>query len=142
MELLAVVLILGLFAAVAMVRIGPGTLSDIEARTEARRVAADLRQARRRSIATGDNHYLSFTTGAGGTVTGYTFLRRTLSGSIPVDQPHPFPADLAAVSSHAEAEFNFEGLSLASYQITLTGPHQTWRVTVVPATGTARVEPV
>ncbi len=139
LELLAVVAILGIFAVIAVSRIGPDALQNFGARADTRRLALDLLQARRRSIATGENHYLAFA-GGGGPTTGYTLYRRSASsGNIAVDEPHAFPGDVVVVTSHAEAEFTFEGTALAAYQVTLVGPQQTWQVDVVPVTGTARV---
>ena len=143
MELLAVVIILGVFAAVAASRLGPGTVVNVGARTHAQRLAVDLLQAKRRSIATGENHYLAFTTGGGGSVTGYTLYRRSVSqGNVAVDEPYQFPSDVVVWVSHNEAEFTFEGSALASYQVSLAGPEQTWQVDVVPTTGLARVAEV
>jgi type II secretory pathway pseudopilin PulG len=143
LELLAVVVVLGILAAITVGRLAPNTLYNVGAQTDAQRLAVDLLQARQRSIATGENHYLDFTTGGGGTATGYTLYRRSASqGDVAVDEPHQFPSDVVVSVSHSNAEFTFEGAALAAYQITLTGPDQTWRVEVVTVTGTARVRPV
>ncbi|NQT37594.1 MAG: type II secretion system protein [Planctomycetes bacterium] len=138
LELVAVVAILGIFAVVAVSRIGPGTLHNFGARADARRLAVDLLQARRRSIATGENHYLAFTV-VGGKATSYTLYRRDAGGDVAVDSPHEFPANVVVATSHTDAEFTFEGAALAAYQLTLTGAEQTWRVDVVPVTGTVDV---
>ncbi len=134
LELIAVVAILGIFAVVAISRIGPGTLYNFGARADARRLAVDLLQARRGSIATGENHYLAFTV-VGGEATGYALFRRKAGGDVAVDTPHEFPGNVVVTTSHADAEFTFEGAALAAYQIELTGPEQTWQVDVVPVTG-------
>ena len=138
LELIAVVAILGLFMLVAISRIGPGTLTNFGAQADARRLAFDLLQARRRSISTGDNHYLAFTM-VGGEATGYTLYRRSGSGDTAVDSPHMFSSNLIVTTSAADAEFTFEGTALAAYQIELTGPEQTWEVNVVPVTGSVDV---
>ena len=143
LELLAVVAVLGILAAVGVGRLASGTLQDVGARTDAQRLAADLAQARRRSIATGENHYVGFTTGAGGTATGYTLYRRSASeGNVAVDEPRRFGGGVVVSSAHSDAEFTFEGAALAAYQVTLAGPEQTWRVEVVPVTGSAAVSQV
>lgn len=134
LELVAVVTILGIFTVVAVSRIGPGTLDNFGARADARRLAVDLLQARRRSIATGENHYLAFVV-VGGEATGYTLHRRKAGGDVAVDSPHEFPRNVVVTASHADAEFTFEGGALAAYRIALTGPEQTWQVDVVPVTG-------
>ena len=140
-ELLGVVVILGIFVAVAVSRIGPDTFQNFGARSGVRRLAVDLLQARRRSIATGENHYLAFTA-SGGQVIGYTLHRRSASqGNIAVDEPYEFPSDLiVSVSNNdTEAEFTFEGTALAAYQITLVAPEQAWQIDVVPVTGSTQV---
>jgi len=138
LELIAVVTILGFFTVVAISRIGPGTLVNFGARADARRLAVDLLQARRRSIATGENHYLAFTV-VGGEATDYTLYRRKAGGDVAMDSPHEFPGNVVVTASHADAEFTFEGAALAAYQIALTGPEQTWQVDVVPVTGSIDV---
>jgi len=138
-ELLAVVTILGIFLSVASARMGLGTLLDYGARADARRLAVDLHQARRRSIATGENHYLAFNT-VGGEATGYTLYRRSAaSGDVVADVTHEFPSNVVASISHPNAEFSFEGAGLAAYRITLTGAAQTWQIDVVPVTGAISV---
>ncbi len=130
------VVIVGILAVVAVGRMGYGTLGDFTARAEAKRLAVDLLQARRRSISTGENHSLDFT---GSPATGYTLIRRAAGGDVAVDEPYIFSDAVVVTVSATEAEFNFEGQALAAYQITLTGPDQTWQVDVVVATGTAKV---
>ena len=139
LELIAVVAIMAIFVAVAASRIGPETIRDFSARADARRLAADILQARRRSIATGENHYLAFAT-SGGRTSGYTLYRRSSSrGNVAVDEAYEFPPDVMVKTSSSSVEFTFEGTAMAASQIVLTGPGQTWRVDVVPATGTALV---
>jgi prepilin-type N-terminal cleavage/methylation domain-containing protein len=135
LELIAVIAIMAIFVAVAASRIGPETIRDFSARADARRLAADILHARRRSIATGENHYLNFTVKQG-RVIGYTLCRQ---GNVAVDEPREFAAGVVVSTSAPKAKFTFEGTALAAYQIVLTGPGQTWQVDVVPATGTAVV---
>ena len=137
-ELIAVVTILGIVAAIAIGRTGPAVLSDLAAHTDARRLAIDLLAAQRRSIATGDNHYLSFTQ-ASGRFTGYSVTRVTASGDVVVDSVRQFSAGLTVTGTHARAEFTFDGSALANYRYTLAAPDRTWQVEVVPATGAVRV---
>jgi prepilin-type N-terminal cleavage/methylation domain-containing protein len=139
LELLVVLTLIGIFAAVASARFGADPRKNFGAEADARRLALDLLQARRRAIATGDNHYLEFTA-SGGNVVGYTLYRRLSGGGVQaVDEPRTFLQQEEVTVSHAQAEFDFEGAALAAYQMTLTGPNRTWQVTVVPATGTAKV---
>ncbi len=133
-----VLTLLAIFTAVAASRLGPLPRMNFAANADARRLALDMMQARRRAIATGDNHYLEFTS-SGGQVTGYTLYRRLGGGAQAVDAARTFPHQETVTVSHAQAEFNFEGAALAAYQVTFTGPDRTWRLTVVPVTGAVRV---
>lgn len=136
------VVVLAVFALVAIGKVGRDTFLDVGAKSHAQRLAVDLSQARRRSIATGENHYLGFIND-GGSITGYTLYRRDATlGNVAADEPYEFPADVIVTVSHSEAEFDFEGSALAAYQIDLAGPNQTWRVNVVLTTGTARLSEV
>lgn len=137
-ELIAVVAILGIVAAIAIGRMGPAVFSDVAVHTDARRLAIDLLAAQRRSIATGDNHYLGFTL-AGGRFAGYSVTRVTASGDVVVDSSRQFSGGLTVTGTHARAEFTFDGSALANYQYTLTAPDRNWQVEVIPATGTVRV---
>jgi len=139
LELIAVIAIMAIFVAVAASRIGPQTIRNFGARADARRLAADVLQARRRSIATGENHYLAFDVSAG-RASGYTLYRRSASqGNVAVDEAYVFPSDVVVTTSSSQLELTFEGAALAAYRIELTGPGQTWQVDVVPVTGTAVV---
>src|SRR6185436_5150479 len=69
-ELIAVVFIIGIVSLMATTRYANTTLADIGATGFARRVALDCAQARRRAIATGNNHLLRFTL-VGGNATQY-----------------------------------------------------------------------
>src|SRR5262245_10623522 len=139
LEIVCVLTLIGIFAAVAAPRLGLAPIKNFAAQGDARRLALDLMQARRRAIATGDNHYLDFVT-SGGAVTSYTLYRRLSGGGVQaVDSVRNFPQQETVAASHAQAEFNFQGTALAAYQITFTGPDRTWQVNVVMATGSVRV---
>ncbi|MCH8922967.1 MAG: type II secretion system protein [Planctomycetes bacterium] len=140
LELIAVVTILGVFAAVAMSRWSPETLSSFQSRADARRLALDLLQAQRRTISTGDNHYVQLI--GGGPYTAYEIYRKTGSGDVLVEPSKSFPAGVTVTSSHPQLEFDFEGSAAAAYQVTLTAANYTWRVSVVPSTGAVKVEDV
>jgi hypothetical protein len=137
--LLAVLMLIAVFTAVAMARLGVEPLKNFASQSDARRLASDLIQARRRAISTGDNHYLEFTS-SGGAVTGYTVYRRLSGGGVAaVDAARTFVQQETVGVSHTQMEFNFEGAALAAYQVTFTGPDRTAQVTVVPVTGAVRV---
>jgi Tfp pilus assembly protein FimT len=139
LELIVVLILIGVFTAVAMARFGMDPLKNFASQSDARRLSSDLIQARRRAIATGDNHYVEFTS-SGGAITGYTLYRRLGGGGVvAVDESRTFVQQETVGVSHSQAEFNFEGAALAAYQITFTGPDRTAQVTVVPVTGAVRV---
>jgi prepilin-type N-terminal cleavage/methylation domain-containing protein len=139
LEAIAVLTLIGLFASIALVRIGPSTAADLSAQAEARRLALHLLQAQRRAILTGQNHFLQ-TTSQSGQIVGYTLYQRLGGGSTAaVDAYRAFPANVSAAVTPSDPEYAFDGSALAAYQVTLTAPDQTWRVTVVPTTGAVRV---
>ena len=65
-------------------------------------------QARRRTIATGDNHYLQLTPSAAN-VTSYTMYRRAAGGDVVVDQTRTVPTGVTCSASHTTLEFDFDG---------------------------------
>jgi len=133
-----VLVVLGILAAAGVSRYGHLGLGTLGAEAEARRVALDMFQARRRAIATGENHYLLFQT-SGGKATSYTMYRRTGGGDTVVEAVREIPGGVDATVSHTTCEFNFEGQALAAYQVSLAADSRSWSVNVVPVTGTARV---
>ena len=140
LELLAVLVILGLVAMAAAGSFRTDTVGDIGAQADARRLALDLLQSRRRAISTGDNHVVVFQSGGGGSV-GYTVnLRQADTSLVAVDIYREFPSNVTVVVSPSDPEFAFEGNALATYTITLTGPHRSWKVSVTQSTGAVKVE--
>ena len=133
-ELTAVLVIVGLLAAAGLTRWGWNTMQNLSGEGFARRLALDLVQARRRTIATGDNHYLQLSPSAAN-VTSYTMYRRATGGDTVVEQTRTIPSGVTASSSHATLEFDFDGTSLASYSVAVVGPDRTWTITTVMATG-------
>src|SRR3954468_20607054 len=91
-ELIAVVFIIGIVSLMAVTRYSTTTLADIGATGFARRVSLDCAQARRRAIATGDNHLLRFTLAAGN-ATQYAVYRRSGASTTLVDDVHTVPAN-------------------------------------------------
>jgi prepilin-type N-terminal cleavage/methylation domain-containing protein len=139
LELIAVLGIIGILAGMAVVRLSPDSVANFGSRVDARQVALDLMQARRRAIATGDNHLLVFTQ-QGTALVGYAVHRRNADDSTAaVDDYHTFPDKLTVTASSLTPEFTFEGESLTAYTITLTGPDRSWQVTVTQAAGMVEV---
>jgi type II secretory pathway pseudopilin PulG len=138
LELVAVISILGIISAIGILRFVPNQVGNIAVQADARTLALDMRQARRRAIATGDNHYLSLV--GGSPYTGYTLYRKADGGDVAVDEAHTFGDGVTVTSTGSQIEFNFEGQALSGYQVTLTAPDQTWQVTATISTGAARVQ--
>ena len=137
LEMLSVLVIVALLAAAGVTRFGSSTMENVGAEGFARKLALDLMQARRRTIATGDNHYLQLAL-AGSNVTSYTMYRRTAGGDVVVDEPRTVPTGVVATASHTTLEFDFGGASLAGYSITVAGPNRSWTVSTIMATGAVR----
>jgi hypothetical protein len=132
-----VLVILALVAAATVTRFGSNTLENLGAEGFARRLALDLIQARRRTIATGDNHYLQLAV-SGGAVTGYTMVCRAAGGDAAVEQPRQVPAGVTVTASHTTLEFDFDGAALAAYSISIAGPKRSWSVSTVIVTGSVQ----
>jgi len=138
LELTLVVALLGLLALGAISRYGEHALGDGGAEGFARKLALSLVQARRSTIATGDNHYLQLTI-SGGSVTSYSLVRRASGGDVQVDQTRTVPLNVTVTSAASVLEFDFEGSALGTYSITVAGPDRSWGVSVVMLTGATRV---
>ena len=141
LEVIAVVTLIGIVSLAAISRFGNSALENLSAEGYARLLQRDLLQARQRTAATGDNHYLSLTT-SGSDVTTYTMWRRASGGDVAVDQPRATPTGLTVSTSHTTLEFDFDGSSLGSYVVTAAGPDRSWQVTTISATGLSQVADV
>jgi type II secretory pathway pseudopilin PulG len=139
-ELIAVVFIIGIVSLMAVTRYSTTTLADIGATGFARRVSLDCAQARRRAIATGNNHLLRFTL-SGGNATQYGIYSKVGSTYTLVDDVHAVPANVTvATGGVTDVEFQFTGEAVASYTITITAPDRTKTVTIPQVTGKAFVQ--
>lgn len=136
-ELASVVAIVALVAAAGFARFGTSTLENLGGDGFARRLALDMMQARRRTIATGDNHYLQLTV-ASGKVTAYTLFRRASGGSVAVDAVRTVPSGVNVTTSYTTLEFDFDGAALAAYALSIAGPKRSWTVSTIMATGAVR----
>jgi prepilin-type N-terminal cleavage/methylation domain-containing protein len=133
-ELGAVLAIIALLAAAGLMKWGAGTVQNLSGEGFARRLALDLLQARRRTIATGDNHYLLLSPSTSN-VTSYAMYRRASGGDVVVEQSRSIPSGVTASASHTTLEFDFDGAALAAYAVTVVSPNRTWTITTVMATG-------
>ena len=138
LELVASIAIMGLLAVAATTFLGSSATGNSGAEGFARKLALALVHARRSTISTGDNHYLSLTS-SGGNVVSFSLIRRASSGDIQVDDTRTVPQGVTVTSAQSTLEFDFEGAALSAYSITVAGPDRTWVVSVIPLTGTALV---
>ena len=139
-ELIAVVFIIGIVSAMAVTRYSTTTLADIGATGFARRVSLDCAQARRRAIATGNNHLLRFTL-VSGNATQYGVYSHVGSTYTLVDDVHTVPANVTVTTGGAtDVEFQFTGEANASYTISITSPDRSKTVTIPQVTGKAFVQ--
>lgn len=138
MEMLAVLMLMGVLAMIGIPRMDRGTLMNVGANGDARRIALDLMQARRRAISTGDNHFVRFTLSAG-KATSFMLYRRGSGGDTTVEASRVVPTGVTIIPSATDHEFTFEGTALAAYSIAVTGGSKSWTVSVVPVTGMVRV---
>lgn len=140
LELVAVLTLIGVFAAIGAARFGPSAGRNFSSGGDARRLALDLLQCQRRAISNGANHYVEFTSSSG-SIVGYTLYRRTSpSTGTAVDAYRDFPQGETVTTSHTQLEYQFDGSALAAYVVTFTGPNRSTQVSVVPASGGIRVQ--
>ncbi len=138
LELAVVVAIVGMLTVAAVTSFGSSTLSNGGAEGFVRKLSLALIHARRATISTGENHYVQFSPAAAN-ATSFVLYRRTAGGDIPVDVSRPVPPDITLSSSHAALEFDFDGASLASYSIDVTGDQRSWNLAVMTVTGSVSV---
>lgn len=138
-ELLAVLAIISLLAGMAFLRFGDTTFQTTSTDGFVRTLVLDLRQARRRTISTGDNHYLLFSR-SGGAVQSYTLFRDN-GAATAVDNTVMVPKGASVMTASDQWEYDFDG-SLSGGTgvgaIIVTGPHHTWTISIYRATGSVR----
>ena len=136
-EMLTVLSILGLLTSYAVLRVGT-TYQTTGTEGFVRTLMLDLRQARARTISTGDNHYVLLTRTAG-LVTSYTLYRATGSGDVVVDRSVMVPDGAVVTTATDQWEFEFDGslgTGTGSGTIVVAGPSFEWTVYIYRATGT------
>lgn len=140
LELLAVVTIIGIIAAVAATRVGRSIFAEFGAGAVAQELSLDLLTCQRSAIATGDDHFLRFTV-SGGKAVSYRMMRATLSGDVPVDAVKTIADDVTVTITAPtnDMNFRFEGQADWAYQLDVTGIGRSYRVSVVPVNGAIQV---
>ncbi len=138
LELLVVVTLIGIFASTVAMRYGRSIFAEFGAQGTARELSLALLGCQRASINTGDDHFVEFEA-AGGRISSYRIMRNVSGVPTLVDGPRTLSPDVAVTVSSNTMQYNFEGGALASYWINIVGQARTWRVDVIPITGTIRV---
>ena len=141
LELVAVVTLIGVFAAVAVSR-SDGHFGDAAAKRTADEFAALMHAARTRAVLTGETTGLHFDRSAG---TGHV-TRATLSGWDAADARTPLgevvevPSGVTVTSTVQHARWDWEGAAADSgTSVMFLGPHRSWRIWSPPVTGAIRL---
>lgn len=136
-ELVAVLTIVSLLSGMAYLRFGESAVNSTAAEGFVRTLMLDLRQARARTISSGDNHYVLLNR-QNGNVASYTLHRQTPGGAVVVDRTVQVPAGAIVTTATDQWEFDFDGsLSGGSGvgSILVAGDHFQWTITIYRATG-------
>jgi hypothetical protein len=140
LELLAVVTIIGIMAAVASARVGRSIFAEYGTGALAREISLDLLTCQRRAISTGDDHFLRFVT-SGGEAISYRMMQDTGTGDVDADAVKPISDDITVtiIAPTNDMTFRFEGQADFAYQINIVGINRSYRVSVVPVNGAIQV---
>ena len=141
LELIATISIIAIISIAGIASFKGSAQSDYGAQAEAKKLALELLQAKRRAISTGDNHYIALNS-SGGNIVSYQLFRRTGGGDVAVEDLKSIEGNLTISTTATPIEFDFEGQSLATATVTFAGPNRTWQIEVIATTGTARVSEV
>ena len=142
LELVMVVTLMGIIAAIGTARFGRSAFANFGAQGEARGISLSMLRAQRAAIKTGDNHFLQFDAVSPNAASQYSVMSRAGGGTTLVEGPFVFGTDVQVLASAAVMDFDFEGEAAAAYQVDFTGEGRNWRITVVPITGAVNVAEV
>lgn len=134
LEIVLVLAVLGLVSAMAVTRFGHAALAVTDGEGLARQLTLDLRQARRRTITTGVDHYIQFNRSAG-EVVSFVLCR---SGGDTEDDARLVPSGLAIATASDTWTFDFDGAlqgAGGSSVATITSDTFQWVVTCYHPTG-------
>jgi general secretion pathway protein H len=133
-ELLIIIMIIGVLAAVAVPRIGSGEKS---AYSSARQIVADLRYTRTLAVTTGQKHYLKLLP-AGGPYTSYEIYKDEVSPTddVKVGDTRIISGKVTCTSTLEELKFTYLGIGFAGDGlITINDGTNTFGVSVTASTG-------
>jgi len=138
LELLVVLTLMGIVAGTVAMRYGRSIFAEFGAQGTARELSLALLTCQRASITTGDDHFIEFLS-SGGRISSYRIMRLVSGVGTIVDGPKTLSSDVTLGVSSNTMQYNFEGSALGAYWINITGQSRSWRVDVIPITGTIRV---
>lgn len=139
-ELLSVLTIVGLLSSIAFLRFGESAYNSTSTEGFVRTLMLDLRQARARTISSGDDHYVLLSR-TGGVVTSYTLYRSTGGGNIVVDRTVEVPTGATVTTATDQWLFDFDGSlggGTGTATIVVASNHNSWTITVYRATGAVK----
>lgn len=140
MELMAVVAVAGLVAAMAVTRFGHGATEVASAKGYARRLALALDVARRQAVAEGTPAAVVVTR-SGGTPTGVSVVRAS-GTDVLTDEPMPLPYGVDLTTAHDRWQFDYSGsltTPAAGGTVTISTADWIWELSVNAVTGKARL---
>ncbi len=139
-SLMEVIVTLSLMAALAMISsrgLPVSALSSVANKSSAQTAKLELSRVRRMAIISGRPHGVQFRKRAGHVI-GYEVFRRETSGRIlTVENLLEFSSEVAVDSDRAAIEFTSEGSAVQSARIVFKSSKRSWRIDVVPVTGSA-----
>lgn len=145
LELLVVVTLMGILSSVVVSRYGRDIFGDLGARSDAHQLWMDMQRTKTLAIRSGVEHSVVFSRASGGVLTGYQVVEGTavdaMAGSsvTVIGEPVVFSDDIVATGTPDVVEFNFEGQASAACSVSLTGPNRSWRLSVIPLSGSVTV---
>lgn len=142
LEVAAAAAIMAMIAAFAATSFRFKSLGNYGAEVDTRDLAAQLRDARRRTVATGENHVLVIRSRRG-RIEGYQLHRRDGSRLRVVGEYRPISREVTVRATNSGSpEFSFEGNAVRSQSFDVQGPERRWRVSVTQAGGGVLVQPL
>jgi len=139
-ELLIVIVVMGILAAVAIPRFSSNQRS---AYTTVRKIVSDLRYTRSLAISSGNRHYLVFTDQVSGSYTKYKIYKRSNPSDIRIGEVRIIPANVTCtVTSDLGDKFSYNYLGecndvSGTDTVTLNDGSETSSAIVVDMTGRA-----
>lgn len=142
LELLVVVTLMGTLSSVVVTRYGRDIFGDMGARSEAHGLWLDLQHAKAIAIRNGTTVSVIFDKVSNGQLSGYQIVEGIGSARAIVGEPSSFGSDINITANVSSVQFTFEGHATAACTIKLKGPNRSWRLDVVPLSGSVRISEI